>query len=349
MNQNPVEQLVALIGQVCGLNENWAKTCIYYCTATHELNLIDWMPALQILAPPGSGKSQLIKVLSHLAYQPYAFSCYDRMTSVTLRNMLEKAKSKTAIIEEADLYPNRTELERYLINRASTITSVLPYTHQVKDSTGTTQWITDRVFIPGATILHDRHGLDDMAAERRVITVEIRKQKCKIFLKPDEGQLQKLALPKLGLGLLPDTFSAPEVTGSGLDTWEPLVRCASFQQDEEWLSWVWGEVAQFNERLADGQQYELNLTAFKAVIRCLMENNGMLLVKDPIALKDITKIVKEEYPWVKEKSVGTVLRKEGFNELRNIGGTTKLITTDDQLRRIANDIGYKDDSLTGLP
>ena len=345
MKQNPVEQLVELINNVCGLNENWAKVCIYYCMASHELKLIDWMPALQLLAPPGSGKSQLIKVLTRLAFQPYAITCFDRMTSVTLRNMLEKAKNKTAIIEEGDLYPNRTELERYLINRASTATSALPITHQEKDNTGTTQWVTKRLFIPGATIIHDRHGLDDMAAERRAITVNIRKQKGKKFLKPSKAELKKLSLPKFGLGLLPDIFNAPETTGSGLDTWEPLIRVASSQEDDVWLSWVWGEVVEFNDRIADGQQYELELTAFKAVIRCFMDNAGMLLVKDPQPLKDITAIVREEFAWVKPKTVGTVLRKLGFREFRNIGGTTKLTTTLEQLKKISEDVGYTDDLL----
>lgn len=344
-NLKPIEELAALINQVCGLSENWAKTCVYYCMATHELKLIDWMPALQLLAPPGSGKTQLMKVLMRLAYRVYLITCYDRMTSATLRNMLEKAKNRTAIIEEADLYPNRTELERYLINRASTATSALPITHQEKDSTGTTQWVTNRIFIPGATIIHDRHGLDDMAAERRAITVNIRKQKGKIFLKPSETQLKKLSLPKFGLGLLPDIFNAPETTGSGLDTWEPLIRVASSQNDDDWIGWVWGQVCEFNDRIADGQQYELELTAFKAVIRCFMDNAGMLLVKEPQPLKDITNIVKEEFPWVRPKTIGTTLRKLGFREFRPIGGITKLITTIEEIKKIAADIGYKDDFL----
>lgn len=340
-----VRQLAELINQVCGLTINWGKACIYYCMATHKLQFIDWMPALQLLAPPGSGKTELIKVLSRLAYRPYLITCYDRMTSVTLRNMLKKARDRTAIIEEADLYPNRTELERYLINRASTATSALPVTHQKADGQGAIQWVTNKLHISGATIIHERHGLNDMAAERRVITVNIRKQKGRSFLKPDAAQLKSVSLPNFGYGTIPSIFNAPETTGSGLDTWEPLIRIANYLQDDVWLDWVWSEVAEFNDRIADGQQYELELTAFKAVIRCFMDNAGMLLIKDPQPLKDITAIVKEEFAWVKPKTVGTVLRKLGFCEFRNIGGTTKLITTLEQLKKIAEDVGYTDDLL----
>lgn len=340
-----VAQLADLINQVCGLIINWGKACIYYCMATHKLQLIDWMPALQLLAPPGSGKTELIKVLIRLAYRPYLITCYDRMTSVTLRNMLKKARDRTAIIEEADLYPNRTELERYLINRASTATSTLPTTHQKADSTGAIQWVTSNIHIPGATIIHDRRGLDDMAAERRAITVNIKKRKGETFLKPDKAQLKSLSLPNFDYGTIPNIFNTPETRGSGLDTWEPLIRVASYLQDDAWLQWARDEVAEFNDRIADGQQYQLELTAFKAVIRCFMDNAGMLLVKDPQPLKDITAIVKEEFPWVRPKTVGTVLRKLGFCEFRNIGGATKLITTRDQLKKIAADVGYKDDVL----
>lgn len=340
-----VEELAELTNKVCGLSINWGKSSIYYCMATHKLQSIDWMPALQLLAPPGSGKTELIKVLVRLAYRPYPITCYDRMTSVTLRNVLKKARDRTAIIEEADLYPNRTELERYLINRASTATSALPVTHQKADSQGAIQWVTNKLHIPGATIIHDRHGLDDMAAERRVITVNIRKQKGRGFLKPNGALLKSVSLPNFGYGTIPSISNAPETTGSGLDTWEPLIRVASSLQDDHWLGWVWDQVAEFNDRIADGQQYELELTAFKAVIRCFIDNAGMLLTKDPQPLKDITAIVKEEFPWVKEKTIGTVLRKLGLRNFRNIGGKTKLITTTDELKKIAADVGYNDDLL----
>ena len=87
-----VEQLAELINKVCGLNINWAKTCIYYCMATCKLKFIDWMAVLDVVAPKGSGKSWLIDVLRRLCYKPYDICCHDKMTSVTLRNELENAK-----------------------------------------------------------------------------------------------------------------------------------------------------------------------------------------------------------------------------------------------------------------
>ena len=87
-----VQELAELTNRVCGMSINWGKTCIYYCMATHKLKVIDWMAVLDIVGPKGSGKSCLIDVLRRLCCKPYDICCYDKMTSVTLRNELENAK-----------------------------------------------------------------------------------------------------------------------------------------------------------------------------------------------------------------------------------------------------------------
>src|SRR4030043_473510 len=108
-----IEELVNTINKVCGLSSDWAKVCIYYCMATYKMKVINWMPVLDIVAQKGSGKSWLIDVLRVLCYRAYDITCHERMTSVTLRNELTKAKGRTAIIEEGNLFPNRRELENY--------------------------------------------------------------------------------------------------------------------------------------------------------------------------------------------------------------------------------------------
>lgn len=68
ITQQNVQPLVEIIDNVCGASKNWAKACIYYCMATHMLKQISWMPCFVIVAPPGSGKSNLIKVIKQLAH-----------------------------------------------------------------------------------------------------------------------------------------------------------------------------------------------------------------------------------------------------------------------------------------
>jgi hypothetical protein len=345
-----VEQLAELINQVCGLSINWGKACIYYCLATHKLKVINWMPVLDIVAQKGSGKSRLIDILRCLCYKPYDICCYDKMTSVTLRNELEKAKERTAVIEEGDLYPNRKELEGYLVNRVDKKrTSAIPITHQVDTKHGT-KWATDKFTVFGATIIHDRHEMVDMAAERRSILVDIKHRKGEHFFKPDKAYLKTLILPPFSLGKIPDFFVADEISDSALDTWEPLIRVAEGIDDMDWLVWAWEKVAEMSDRLSDGQQFEVEQVIFGALIQGYSEASGIGLMpnkitQDPLPLATITEIVKKQYPYIHPKTISTQLRKMGFSNIRNIGGVSKVITTLDEIKKIAAEIDYHDDKL----
>jgi len=345
-----MQDLVKLINAVCGLGEYWAKVCLYYCMATHHLPDINWMPVLDIVAMWGSGKSQLIKVLERLCFQPYVITCHQKMTTATLKNLLMKAKDGTAIIEEGNLYPNRKELESYLINRVDKSgTSTIAVTVQVPTANGLV-WVTEKYHIFGATIVHDRHEMVDMAADRRAISVPIKKQKGKIFVKPDDRLLNSLRLPSFGFGNVPDIFNSPETTGSALDAWEPLIRVAESTSDEDWLNWAWDKLTEMNERLADGQEFELEMEIFSAIIKAYNDKFGYGIVpgvvdKNPMPLSDITRIVKEQSEFIHPKTVATKLRNMGFRNIRKIGGVSMVCTTTVQIKKIAKQIGYEDDQL----
>jgi len=345
-----VQELAELINQVCGLSIDWGKVCIYYCMATHKLKVIDWMAVLAVVGQKGSGKSWLIDVLRRLCYRPHDICCYDKMTSVTLRNELEKAKEKTAVIEEGDLYPNRRELERYLINRVDKRrTSVIPITHQVDTKHGT-KWVTDKFTVFGATVIHDRHAMVDMAADRRSILIDIKHQKGKHFFKPDKAYLRTLTLPSFSFGNIPDYFIGNGISDSALDTWEPLIRIANGAGDDEWLVWAWGKVAEMSDRLSDGQQFEMEQVIFGALVQGYSEASAIGLMpnkiaQDPLPLTVITETVKKQYPYIHPKTISTELRKMGIHNIRNIGGVSKVITTIEEMKKIAKEISYQDDKL----
>ena len=343
-----VEKLVEIINKVCGLGMNWAKVCIYYCMATHNLKQIFWMPVLAIVARKGSGKSQLIHVLEKLCYKPYHITCHRKMSAVSLRNELVEAKDRTAIIEEGDLFSYRNQLEGYLINRVDqTGTSAVPVTGQIGTASGAIVWQTSTLNLFGATILHDRHEPNDMATGRRTIIVNVRHQRGKKFLKPDESLLDGLSLPSFSYGDIPEIFDASETTGSAVDAWEPLIRVADSLKDEEWINWAWTKVAEMSEDLADGQQYEIELVVIKAVLQAYGSNNGIPIVKGPLPLSEITNIIKKEYdPNIHPKTIATILRKDmGIKDIRNVGGVTKIYTSHDEIKKVADEFGYKDELL----
>ncbi|MBA7472053.1 hypothetical protein ES707_07373 [subsurface metagenome] len=341
-----VSELVDIIQRVCGLPINWAKTCIYYCMATHKLGKIDWMPILLLLGRPSSGKSKLMNVLIQLARvknppEDSLFSC-EGISYPTLRDGLAKNYLRTAFLEEADQHPNRKQLEGLLLARVDKKGTSRLKGKEAPKAGGRYRDVTRNLF--GAAIVHDRHGLNDLATERRAIVVPIKRYEDRIFEEPPTG----LSLtPKFSLGNIPNTFNTPKTRGSGLNTWEPLIRIASSLGDRDWLSWAKEQVIEANRALVNGYQYEQELTIFKAVIKgycdrtsgVLDENN---IASQPLLLSTVTNTVKKDYTWIAPKTIGTTLRKMHL-DVHTKGGDTHIFTKLDQLKKIAQEIGYEDE------
>ena len=348
-----ITTIADLLTAVCGMNENWAKTCVYYCMATHELSKIRWMPILDVVGMQGTGKSNTVHVLRAICYKPYDIVGHSRMTAATLRNELVKAEDATAVIEEGDLFPNRRELESYLINRtARDTTSRIAVTHLVEIK-GVHVWKTDTFGAFGATIVHDRNEMVDLAAERRSIVVNTRKQKGKAFRKVEKNDpiLKTLHLPPFSLGQVPAMFK--DVTGSALDAFEPMIRIADNVGDHDWLAWAHRRICDMTERLEDSQQWEQEQMIFSALIRAYADRTGMGLMdsdirNSPLPLQSVTDILNplgkpaQYHP----KTVATELRKMGFKDIRKVGGQSKIYSvTLDQLKGIAEELGYEDEKI----
>ena len=341
-----VSELVDIIQRVCGLPVNWAKACIYYCMATHRLRKINWMPILLLLGRPSSGKSKLMNVLIQLAKvknppDDSIFSC-EGISYPTLRDGLGRNYLRTAFLEEADLHPNRKQLEGLLLARVDKKgTSRLKGKEAPKEG-GRYRDVTRTLF--GASVVHDRHGLNDLATERRAIVVPIKRHEDRIFEEPPAG----LSLPIFSLGNIPDIFNTPKTRGSGLNTWEPLIRIASSLGDLDWLSWAKEQVIEANKALVDGYQYEQDLAIFAQVIKGYCDSSGMvLLVKENEGLtlqSSVVEPLKKEIPYINPRVVAKVLTKMGLKVVRH-GGTNKLFTTKNQLIKVAQEIGYKDEVL----
>ncbi len=335
-----MERLVAVFNEVSGLEENQAKTAIYYAMATHKLNEFDWFPVLAFIGAPGTGKSKALDVLGQICYKPYRISCHATMTSVALRDELAAARNRTAIIEECDLYSNRKQLQSYLINRVNkTRTSSVVVKEQVETESGIKKWNTLKKHIFGATVIHDRNSLSDLAAERRsiIITTQFKDGK---YIEPSAD----LKLPKFKLGGVPDYFNS----GSALDAWKPLIMVADDLHDYGWLLWVSQQIEEATNELKDGQVFEERLLIFSKVIEAYYDSRlDRLIVKEPILLKSIAERIQGEgLNYISPQVIKKTLRNLGI-KVKVYGGSNKIFTSEDELRKIASDIGYSDECLNG--
>ena len=313
------------------------------------------MAILDLVAKQGSGKTECIKLLTPLCNKPYAFACHRTMTSTAFRNLLLKAKNRTAIIEEGNLYPNKKEIESYLINRVDKKgTASITTNQQVVTPSGAKRWRTESFHVFGATIVHDRLEMIDRAAERRTISINIKYSNKGQFLKAAEAtDLSKVETFKTGWGDMPFDYILPEVSGSAIDAWEPLIRIANHAGDKYWLDWAWGRLVEVKENLAEGEQFEIDHVIFGSMVKALLDSLGITLVKlqdahfkKPLPLSAVTKLVAaEQGEWMHPKAVSTQLKKMGIKNRRNYGGTSHIYTSLEEVRKVAENIGYNDDSL----
>ena len=337
-----VEQLAELINKVCGLTIDWGKTCIYYAMATHHIDNYTWFPALCFIGAPRTGKSKCLDIMAKLCNKPFRIICHATMTPATLRDELVASKKRvTAIIEEADLYPNRKQLQAYIINRLDRArTSGIAVKELVETDTGIKEWRTRHMKAFGATIVHDRNSLDDLAPESRAIIISTTYKEGNYIDVPG-----RLSLPNFKPALVPSYFST---VGRIFDTWKPLLEMASGQNDDDWLVWAYEQIQEATDGLRDGHAYEEKQAIFAQVIQAYCENSGFGLVVKPdeglILQHSVFESLKKEMPYITPRTVASVLKKMGLKVLRH-SGTNKLFTSVDELKRVARDIAYQDEVL----
>jgi AAA15 family ATPase/GTPase len=203
----------ALMG-ASGINQEQAKTCLYYSVATYLLpDKLDTFPILAVIGAPGTGKSSLLTQLGKMVKEPKPI---DAETASMLRDELDH--TVTALIDEGDNLN-----ESYLVKRYSKQTSEISY--KVEAERG---WRPQRANIFGATIIVRRIPFRDIATKSRAIAINTRYKPGNYYITEnlDKEEIMKLAeRAKLNL----------DVSERVKNNWMPLQAIALSVGDEDWL------------------------------------------------------------------------------------------------------------------
>ena len=130
------------IQRATSLDENEAKTLVYYAMATYGLPQLQKFPILSLKGPNGTGKSTLQGILEQIVYRPRKID--GDVSDPALRDSL--MNTPTALIEEADQVTEKLLIKRYARQSSKMV---------VKRPRGET-WKQESIDLFGATVLHRR-------------------------------------------------------------------------------------------------------------------------------------------------------------------------------------------------
>jgi len=313
------------VTSACGFDLNQAKTVVYWATTTHALDKLQKMPILAVLGGHGSGKSTLMTLLEQICYSPINID--GKVSTAELRDSLKP--NTTALVEEADSVDERLILMRYSRQTANTT---------VKRGSASQGWTREPLNLFGATVLHRRLPFRDPAVDSRSITI-------KTVYKSGNYSVPTLAGAALATiaASLPWSKALSIPDGRAGDTWMPLFQAAFYYNDTDWLQYGLGELNKAIASLSVGQEYEPSQLVVSKLVSLAIDSSPHQL-KQRVALKDITKGLKDDGQNLNSWQVGKVLRDLAF-EVKLSGGTQYVQIDKAHLLDVANRLGIDDDLL----
>ena len=148
--------------ETTGLDDDQAKTIIYYAVATYGLPQLDKFPLLGIYGPAGTGKTTILGILGDIAYKPTWLD--GKVTRAVLRD--SHRFDATVLIDEADDMHEELLVNTY--SRQSAPTTV--------KRRGETDWLQKTINLFGATAHHRRRPFRDPAILSRSVVVRTRRK-----------------------------------------------------------------------------------------------------------------------------------------------------------------------------
>jgi len=155
--------LINLIQGVTGLDDNQARTFVYFSMATYGLPSLEIFPILTISGPAGTGKTTLLDVLRQISFKPsIQFINGGIVSRAVLRDSFANRQAQTALIDEGDEID-----EDLLIARNSKRSSTI----EVNRARGEGGYVPRAADVFGATAIHRRQPYKDPAVLSRSIVI----------------------------------------------------------------------------------------------------------------------------------------------------------------------------------
>lgn len=264
-----IHQLSDPLIAATGLDEQDAKTAVYWRLGSLKIKERQTYPPLLFAGPSGSGKTSSMEAIKGMHPESaYAFSCTG-VTPASSRDELAKALNMVAFAEEFDLLTDVHSSIKYFQARCDRKTS----SHAFKDKTNDNgAYHPKTVELFGATVLHSRNVLSEPAMVSRSITIATRHS--------DKESFPDFAVPSSTFLALYEAIDW-EVKATGVvakgrlyDTWYPVLQIAAALGDQDWLDWAGEKVRWLQQRLEEAAGYDHKQLILSRIVELIADNDA---------------------------------------------------------------------------
>ena len=270
--------------QVSNLNINQAKTVVYYCIFTWCPNP-PFKPLLNLDGETGTGKNKTMEQIKNWCYRPVWIKA-ENATPATFRDKL--AGSGTAFIEEVDKVKEpKLECETWLKMRYDSTSASVEYrAQQVLDQRGNVNRMV-RTNHFGYTVMHTQNPFQSIELDRRIIKIHIVKNTGREYALP-RTDLGNQVLVTIARNIPWDT----EVPGSGsaFDCWLPLIRVASYLEDNDFVNYAFQCIEEKTEETNLSKVFEPQGVVLSEIIPAYL--NCLTLNKPGLPITTVTAAIR---------------------------------------------------------
>lgn len=329
-----LQQIEPCINAIMGagnLNENQAKTLVYYA-------LMTWSdeprirPIIDLNGESGTGKNGIMKQMAKLCREPKWINARNA-TPAQLRNQL--ADTVTALVEEADKTTSSKECENWYQMRYEDTGQKVSY-GRLRVTAKEKQIVREETHNHfGYTILHTQNPFQSVEMDRRILRITIYKDSTRSYRITEVPE--SIVFVKLALEIDWEKEIEGALSNSAWDVWLPFMRVADHIGDTDYLGYAQGQIALKTEEDDMSKIYEPKGIVLSEIsplyLTCLESGTSR------VAITDIRARIRDRDCILIERQIVQIARTLGFTIVYPGNKAYIRVTSKEELQSIFEGAG----------
>lgn len=329
-----VQEYIRALMKVGNLNENEAKSLVYYSTMTWS-DEPTIRPIVNLNGETATGKSGIMRQMLPWCCESKWVNARN-MTSAQLRD--ELADVKTAFVEEADKAKNPEEAENWYQQRYDESGRELRYRRQTVNNRGSRNINQMETHChSGHTVLHTQGEFTSCQMERRTLRININKDSSRLYT--TTRGLSGEPLAQIAKEVDWDAPIQQDASNSAWDVYLLLMRVAAHLGDDDYLAYAKEQIALKTEADNDSKTFEPKGVVLSEIATLYKEALGQ--GRGHVAITSVTQRVKDRGYLYNERQVTGNARVLGFGIVRPHNKAHIRVVSKEELLDIAARMGLE--------